>query len=122
MERLAVTGVGVVSPAGIGFAAFCAALRDPSATKQRAFELRFRFGDRLPNRAGLVLIGARSEGDLRQRSILRLRRRGWDQPAGENQGEQESQHGGNLGEGGFVLALSVESTGGSESKRRIGLS
>ncbi len=37
MERLAVTGVGVVSPAGIGFAAFCAALRDPSATKQRAF-------------------------------------------------------------------------------------
>jgi 3-oxoacyl-[acyl-carrier-protein] synthase II len=37
MERLAVTGVGVVSPAGIGFAAFCEALRDPEATKQRAF-------------------------------------------------------------------------------------
>ncbi len=37
MEALAITGVGVVSPIGIGFANFCAALRDPHATKQRAF-------------------------------------------------------------------------------------
>ena len=37
MERLAITGVGVVSPAGIGFADFCEALRDPCATKRRAF-------------------------------------------------------------------------------------
>ncbi len=37
MERLAITGVGVVSPAGIGFADFCDALRDPQGTKKRAF-------------------------------------------------------------------------------------
>jgi len=37
MQPLAITGVGIVSPAGIGFAEFCAALRDPCGTKKRAF-------------------------------------------------------------------------------------
>ncbi len=37
MRRLAITGIGVVSPVGIGFHDFCQALREPQATKLRAF-------------------------------------------------------------------------------------
>jgi len=37
MRPLAITGLGVVSPIGIGRAAFLAALRDPEAAQRRAF-------------------------------------------------------------------------------------
>ena len=37
MMPLAITGLGVVSPIGVGREAFCTALKDPYTAKRRAF-------------------------------------------------------------------------------------
>jgi hypothetical protein len=41
MTPLAVTGIGVVSPVGVGFEAFREALGDPTAARKRAFGVRY---------------------------------------------------------------------------------
>lgn len=59
MQPLAITGLGVVSPIGIGRATFAAALRDPEAAQRRAFsQARSVLSDARYARARVAEVGA----------------------------------------------------------------